>query len=93
MRAKVLTPIILILSIFLAVPVMAQTEDELVAKFIKKTERKQKKKVGFVVFNGSYGKLPTQSSYNTFANGTTPLISSSDGSTSTIDGIYRSNTL
>lgn len=90
MRAKVLTPIILILSILLAVPVMAQTEDELVARFIRKTERKQKKKVGFIVFDGSYGKLANGSSYNNFARSTSPLISSSDGSSTAIDGIYRS---
>lgn len=78
------------LVLVLAVPAMAQTEDELVAKFLKKAEKKQIKKVGYFILEGSYGKLGTNSDYNEFASGVSRYLFSSSGESVGIDGIYRS---
>ena len=45
------------LCLMLAGSAFGQTEDELVAKFLDKAEKQKTKKVGFLVVNGSFGRL------------------------------------
>jgi hypothetical protein len=96
MRYKCFFPIVLGLSLLLAVPAFSQTEDEIVAKFLKKVEKQKeteginKKQVGFVVFNGSYGRLKNMNDYNKFAEGLSPFITGLNDSYDHIDGIFRS---
>lgn len=78
------------LAIILVVPAMAQTEDELVAKFLKKAEKKHDKKVGYVVINGSLGRLFRDNDYNKFSARVTPLVSSLNGGTGEVDKINYS---
>jgi len=78
------------LAILLIVPAMAQTEDELVAKFLKKVEKKQNKKVGYLVLNGSLGRLFQDNDYNMFSARVTPLVSSLSGGTGEIKKINYS---
>lgn len=82
--------LVIFLAFLLAAPAMAQTEDELVSKFMKKAEKKQIKKVGYFILQGSYGKLGTNSDYNKFASGVSRYLFSSAGESVGIDGIYRS---
>ncbi|MEZ5359600.1 MAG: hypothetical protein R3F48_12345 [Candidatus Zixiibacteriota bacterium] len=82
--------LVVFLVFVLAVPAMAQTEDELVAKFLKKAEKKQIKKVGYFILQGSYGKLGTNSDYNQFASSVSRYLFSATGESVGIDGIYRS---
>ncbi|MDD4052595.1 MAG: hypothetical protein PHR28_11950 [candidate division Zixibacteria bacterium] len=94
MRCKCLFPVVLGLSLLLAVPAFSQTEDEVIARFLQKAEKntveKQQKKVGFVVFNGSYGRLKNMNDYNQFAEGMSPFVTGLNGSYDHIDGIFRS---
>jgi len=90
MRSKLLYPLILVLSILFIAPAFAQTEDELVAKFLNKAEKKQKNKVGYLVFHGSYGKLSNDNDHNKVAGLVSPLVTGLNGSDGTIKGIYRS---
>lgn len=78
------------LSLLLVVPAMSQTEDELVSQFLKKTEKIQIKKVGFVVVNGSFGRLNRDNDYNKFSVRVSPLISSVSGGTVGVDKINDS---
>jgi hypothetical protein len=73
-------------------PAFGQSEDEVVAQYIKKTEKKQKErrsKVGFLALYGSYGKLSDDNSYNKFTSYTNSSITnvSAPGA---LSGIYRS---
>ena len=45
-----------------------QTEDEIVARYLKKAEKKQKRTVGFFSANFTYGMLSDNSDYNKFAD-------------------------
>lgn len=92
MTRKWFLPIVLGISLLLVVPAFSQTEDEMVAKFLKKAEAdtKGKTQLGYVYFNGTYGRLKNANDYNQFADGLSPLISGIDGSYDHIDGIFRS---
>lgn len=90
MRCKYFFPLVLGLSLLIAIPAFGQSEDELVARFLKKTETKQAKKIGYVVFSGSYGRLKNVNDYNRFAEGISPLITGLNGSYDHVDGIFRS---
>lgn len=88
MRSKLFSILILGLAIFLAAPVFCQTEDEIVANFLKKTEKKKTKHtVGFFMINGSYGRLNRDNKYNYFATKVTPLVTSVDGSSTLVADI------
>ena len=78
------------LAVLLIVPAMAQTEDELVARFLKKAEKKHDKKVGYLVFNGSLGRLYQDNDYNKFSTRVTPLVSSLSGGNGEIKKINYS---
>ena len=93
MRAILVSLLVLTLSLLLVVPAMAQTEDELVAKFLKKAEKQQIKKVGYFVVQGSYGKLSDDNDYNKYASNVSPSLFTSTGESAGIDGIYRSKEL
>ncbi len=74
---SILTFILVVgISILLITPAFAQTEDELVAKFLKKVEKKHNKKVGYLVFNGSMGRLLQDNDYNKMSVRVSPLVSS-----------------
>jgi len=90
MRTAIATLLAACLLISLAVPVMAQSEEEMVAQFLKKAQKNQSRKMGFVVFNGMYGRLRTGSEYNLFTSHVNPLLSTAAGAPARIDGIYRS---
>jgi len=80
------------IALLLVVPVNAQTEDEIIAKYLKKAESttKSKTQLGYFYFNGTYGRLKNMNDYNQFAEGLSPLISGINGSYDHIDGIFRS---
>jgi len=78
------------LSLLLVTPVFSQTEEELVAKFLKKAEKKHNKKVGYLVLNGSFGRLNRDNDYNKFSDRVTPLVSSIDADGGSIDKINSS---
>ncbi len=90
MRNKLFILISLMIGLLLVGSIQAQTEEELVARFLKKADKHQIKKIGFVTFSGSYGKLMTQSDYNSFASQISPNITTTTGGTGLVEGIYRS---
>jgi hypothetical protein len=90
MRSFFFVIMVIGLSLLLITPAFAQTEDELVAKFLKKTERKQSKKVGFLVVNGSFGRLFQDNDYNKFTTRVNPLLASVGSTTPTVEKINNS---
>jgi len=82
-----------VVSFLLAAPTFAQTEEELVNQFLKKAQRQQIKKVGFLVVNGAWGRLNRDNDYNKFTVRVSPLVSSVDGSTVGIDKLNYSQEL
>lgn len=90
MRSKYFIPLVIVLSCLLVVPVFGQTEDEIVAKFMKKAEKMRVKKIGFAVIHGSYGRLDNNNTYNQFANQISPQIAGIQGLGAGLPGIYRS---
>ncbi len=89
MRSMLTVMTVALLSFLLVVPALAQTEEELIAKYLEKTEKKHQTKVGFIVLQGSYGLLSEDSDYNKFAQGISPWISG-DVTAVPVEGIYRS---
>jgi hypothetical protein len=87
MRSIFVFILVLGLSMLLITPAFAQTEDELVAKFLKKAERKQDRKIGYLFVNGSMGRLYQDNDYNKMTNRVSPLISSVSGSNGGMDKI------
>ena len=58
-----------VIFVFVAVgSAFAQTEDEIVARYMKKVEKKHKSKVGFFSTSFSYGMLANDNGYNKFIN-------------------------
>jgi hypothetical protein len=86
MIRKLFPWLVVILVIALAGSALSQTEDEIIAKYLKKTEKKQSVKVGFVGLYGAYGKLPNETDYLAFRNYSNNSISPGNP----IDGIWRS---
>jgi hypothetical protein len=78
------------LSLLLITPTMAQTEDELIAKYLKKAEKKSTKKVGYLVINGSFGRLYRDNDYNKFSNRVSPLVASVGGGDGELEKINKS---
>jgi hypothetical protein len=75
--------------VFLLVAVgsaFGETEDEIVARYLKKAEKKHKSKVGFVSASISYGILSNGNDYNKFRSFANSNISPG----APLDGIYRS---
>jgi hypothetical protein len=88
MRSKFFSFLVLGLALLVAVPAFSQSEDEIVASFLKKTEKKKSKHaVGFFVLNGSYGRISRDNKYNYFAGRVTPLVTSTNGSSTLVDDI------
>lgn len=90
MRSLFALILVIGMSLLLTVPALAQSEDELVAQFLKKAEKSKVKKVGFFVVNGSFGRLNRDNDYNKFSVRVTPLISSVDGGAIAVDKINSS---
>lgn len=90
MRSIFVFSLVIVLSCLLVAPAFGQTEDEIVAKYLKKAEKKKIKKVGFAVIQGSYGRLNTNNTYNQFASQVSPMIASAVGLDARLPGIYRS---
>jgi hypothetical protein len=78
------------LCLMLTGSVFAQTEDELVSKFFKQAEKQKTKKVGFLVVNGSFGRLFRDNDYNKFTNRVTPLVSDVSSGTGEVEKINSS---
>lgn len=74
-------------------PAFADTEDEIVAKYLQKQEKIIVKKIGFVNARFSYGILPQRSGYSTVNFSASNDLASIDGSIIPHEGIYRSNEL
>jgi hypothetical protein len=84
---KKLVPLFAVIFLFtIAASAFSQTEDDIIAKYLKKAEKKQRVKVGFFALTGSYGKLPNESDYTKFTsyvnNKITPGLP--------LEGIWRS---
>jgi len=71
----------------------AQTEDDIVAKFLNKTEKKHFNKVGFVSAYFSYGKLSDNNPYNKYSIFVDNNVVSQNPSDPKMDGAYRSDQL
>ncbi len=79
-----------VLFLFVAIgSAFGQTEDEIVARYMKKAQSKQKTKVGFFSANFSYGVLAIDNGYNNFASYADSRISPGNP----IGGIWRTNQL
>lgn len=74
-------------------PVFAQTEDEIVSKFMRKTEKKHINRVGFIAAYFSYGKLSDNSSYNKYSIFVDKNLTANNPSDLKMDGAYRSDQL
>ncbi len=77
---------LLVLGVF-TVSILAQTEDEIVARYLKKTEKKHHTRTGFFSAGFAYGKLQDDHDYNKF-------VDYSNGNLvpgKALDGIYRSD--
>jgi hypothetical protein len=90
MRTFLALIVVIGLSLLLITPVHAQTEDELVAKFLKKAEKKHTKKVGYLFANGAFGRLYRDNQYNMFTERVNPLISSVSGNDTEIKKLNQS---
>jgi len=67
--SKKLIPLLVVIFAFAAVSVVyAQTEEEVIAKYLKKAEKKQERlqKTYFATISGSYGKFTDETDYNKF---------------------------
>lgn len=91
MRSTFTLILVVGLSLLLVAPAIAQTEEELVAKFLKKAEKRQIKKVGYFVVNGSMGRLNRDNDYNKFTTRVSPLILSASGGTEGIEKMEYSH--
>jgi hypothetical protein len=67
--SRKLVLLLAVIFIFTAVgSAYSQTEDEIIAQYLKKAEKKHKPKVGFASVSFVYGNLPNNSDYNVFFN-------------------------
>jgi hypothetical protein len=64
-----------------------QTEDEIVARYLQKAEKKRQDKIGFFSANFTYGKLPHDNDYNKFISYANSRISPG----SPLSGIWRTS--
>lgn len=70
---------------------LAQTEDEIIAKYLQKVEKKHKDKVGFVSAHFSYGVLSDNIGYNSFNFTSSSDLASLNGNFTPRGGIFRSD--
>ncbi|SYZ74113.1 exported hypothetical protein [Candidatus Zixiibacteriota bacterium] len=77
------------------VSAFGQTEDEIVANYLKKAEKKQeharKNKIGFFSVHFAYGKLPDKSPNNLFVSYSNSRIRPLDAGSGKLEGAYRSD--
>jgi hypothetical protein len=87
---KRLIPVLVVLfALALAGAAFADTEDEIIAKYLKKAEKQHKHKVYFASVLFAYGKLPTYGDYTTFYH----YANSNINPGSPLTGIWRSKQL
>jgi len=86
MIRKLMPLLAILLVIAVAGSAFSQTEDEIIAKYLKKAEKKHRDKVGFIGLTGAYGKLPNETDYLKFRNYSNNNIAPGNP----IDGIWRS---
>jgi len=84
---------LVLLSFGLTIPASAQTEKEIVNQYLQKYEKERTKKIGFLVLNGSYGRLNPENDYNNFTLRQSSFITDLSGNTEEIDRVYRSKEL
>lgn len=90
MRSKWVYSLTAILVAILAGSLFGQTEDEIIAKYLKKTEVRNSNRIGYVVVTGCYGRLGTGNDYNRFGEDLSRFVTGLNGSYDHIDGIFRS---
>ena len=81
----------MIIAFGLTATCLAQTEDEIVAKYLQKVEKKHQDKVGFISGHFSYGKLSDNIGYNAFTFSSSSDLASLDGAFNPRGGIFRSD--
>ena len=81
MRSIFVMVLVIGLAILVVAPAMAQTEDELVAQFLQKAKKKHTKNVGYLMLNGSFGRLFQDNDYNKMVTRVSPLVADLSGGT------------
>lgn len=84
---------VLLAAIFLlaiASSAFSQTEDEIVAQYLKKVEKRHRHRIYFMDVSFAYGKLPNDNPYNSFYNYANSNIAGQNGSSNPLTGIWRS---
>jgi hypothetical protein len=88
---KRILPLVAAIFLLTAVsPLFAQTEDEIVAKYLQKIEKKHKHKMGFASAYFKYGKLKNDIGYKEFNFSASSDITTISGSVDPDVGIWRS---
>lgn len=91
MLRKLIPLLVILFLVSIVGSAMAQTEDEIIAKYLKKTEKKHRIKVGFISGHFSYGKLSNEMGYyRTMSFTASSELSSMDGFIRPHAGLYRS---
>ncbi len=91
---KRILPLVAVIFLLTAVaPTFAQTEEEIVAKYLQKVEKKHKSKVGFISGYFKYGKLKDDIGYKTFNFSASTDITTIGGTVDPDVGIWRSKEL
>jgi hypothetical protein len=70
--------------------VYGETEDEIIARYLKKADKQQKSRIGYISGQFSYGKLSDNIGYRTFGFSATSELASIDGIAHPAEGIFRS---
>jgi hypothetical protein len=93
MRHRMIAFLVIGFVLLSVVPVMADTEEEMIAKFFNKTNQPAAKKVGFLVVNGSLGRLNKDNDYNKFTNRVSPLLLNLSGGSTELEKVFYSHEL
>jgi len=89
---KRLLPIVAILALFaLAASAFGDTEEDIIAKYLKKTEKKHVTKLGFASASFGYGRLGNIDYYQSVNFAASSDAASLNGTLNPIEGIWRSN--
>ena len=86
MFRKLIPLLVAFFAVTVVSPILAQTEDEIIAQYLKKAEKQRKHQIYFFSCSFAYGKLASQSDYNKFYNHTNLNVTPGDPLT----GIWRS---
>ena len=86
MFKKLIPVLVALFALTVAVPAFADTEDEIISRYLKKKEKQRKHKIYFGSLSFSYGKLSDDNDYNTFSN----YANANIGPDNPMTGIWRS---